>query len=138
MGCAAKNPEESDIRGATTASVSPVCDVTAAVDEPRAYRIQPGDQLDVSFYLSPELHQNLTVRPDGDISIPIAGNVHAQGLTPGQLESSLDHLYALVGRPILVGEFHPGQDEYQRARPGPRDQTVAVAVFRPARLHTAA
>ena len=76
-------------------AVSPACDVTAAVDEPRAYRIQPGDQLDVSFYLSPELHQNLTVRPDGDISIPMAGNVHAQGLTPGQLEKSLDQLYAL-------------------------------------------
>ncbi len=59
------------------------------------YRIQPGDQLDVSFYLSPELHQDLTVRPDGDISIPVAGNVHAQGLTPGQLEKSLDALYAM-------------------------------------------
>jgi len=79
----------------STAAVSPACDVTAAVDEPRAYRIQPGDQLDASFYLSPELHQNLTVRPDGDISIPIAGNVHAQGLTPEQLERSLDQLYAL-------------------------------------------
>ncbi len=95
MGCAAKSPEESDIRGASTAAVSPACDVTAAIDEPRAYRIQPNDQLDVSFYLSPELHQNLTVRPDGDISIPIAGNVHAQGLTPGQLEKSLDQLYAM-------------------------------------------
>jgi protein involved in polysaccharide export with SLBB domain len=95
MGCAAKSTEESDIRGASTASASPVCDVTAAIDEPRAYRIQPNDQLDVSFYLSPELHQNLTVRPDGDISIPIAGNVHAQGLTPGQLEKSLDQLYSL-------------------------------------------
>lgn len=95
MGCSANNPEESDIRGPAAAAASPVCDVTAAVDEPRAYRIQPNDQLDVSFYLSPELHQNLTVRPDGDISIPIAGNVHAQGLTPGQLEKSLDQLYSL-------------------------------------------
>ena len=83
------------MKGTSTAAVSPVCDVTAAIDEPRAYRIQPNDQLDVSFYLSPELHQNLTVRPDGDISIPIAGNVHAQGLTPGQLEKSLDQLYSL-------------------------------------------
>src|ERR1700735_4888328 len=90
MGCAAKNSEDSDIKGASTVAASPVCDVTAAVDEPRAYRIQPGDQLDVSFYLSPELHLNITVRADGDISIPIAGNVHARGLTPGQLESSLD------------------------------------------------
>ena len=95
MGCAANNPEESDVKGTLTAAASPVCDVAATIDEPRVYRIQPGDQIDVSFYLSPELHQNLTVRPDGDISIPIAGNVHAQGLTPEQLERSLDQLYAL-------------------------------------------
>ena len=95
IGCAAKSPEESDSRGTSAVAASPVCDVAAAVDEPRAYRIQPGDQLDLSFYLSPELHQNLTVRPDGDISIPIAGNVHAQGLTPVELEKSLDRLYAL-------------------------------------------
>lgn len=95
MGCAAKNPEESDVKGTATAATSPVCDVASSNDEPRAYRIQPGDQLDVSFYLSPELHQNLTVRPDGDISIPVAGNVRAQGLTPVQLEKSLDQLYAL-------------------------------------------
>jgi protein involved in polysaccharide export with SLBB domain len=85
MGCAATNPEEADIKGTPTAGVMPACDIVAAADEPRMYRIQPGDQLDVSFYLSPELHQDLTVRPDGDISIPVAGNVHAQGLTPGQL-----------------------------------------------------
>jgi polysaccharide biosynthesis/export protein len=93
MGCAATNPEEADIKGTPTAGVMPACDIVAASDEPRMYRIQPGDQLDVSFYLSPELHQDLTVRPDGDISIPVAGNVHAQGLTPGQLEKSLDALY---------------------------------------------
>jgi len=94
MGCAAKNAEESDVRGATTAAVSPACDIAAAADEPRAYRIQPNDQLDISFYLSPELHQNLTVRPDGDIALPIAGSIHAQGLTPGELEKSIDQLYS--------------------------------------------
>jgi hypothetical protein len=44
----------------------------------------------------------------------------------------------LLPQGIVIGEFHPGQDEYQRAQPGPRGRTVAVAVFRPARLHTAA
>jgi protein involved in polysaccharide export with SLBB domain len=95
MGCAAKNPEESDLRGASAVAASPACNIVAAADQPRTYRIQPGDQIDVSFYLSPELHQVLTVRPDGDISMPVAGNVHAQGLTPEELEKSLDRLYAL-------------------------------------------
>jgi protein involved in polysaccharide export with SLBB domain len=95
IGCAAKNREESDVRGASTVAGSPACDIVATTGESRMYRIQPGDLLDISFYLSPELHQDLTVRPDGDISIPVAGNVHAQGLTPGQLEKSLDTLYSM-------------------------------------------
>jgi hypothetical protein len=44
----------------------------------------------------------------------------------------------LLPQGIVIGEFHPGQDEYQRAQPGVGGRTVAVAVFRPARLHTAA
>ena len=94
MGCAAKTPEESDIRGASTVGAAAACDVVAAADEPRLYRIEPRDQLDISFYLSPELHQVLTVQSDGDISMPVAGNVHAQGLTPEELEKSLDRLYS--------------------------------------------
>jgi protein involved in polysaccharide export with SLBB domain len=95
IGCSAQNPEEADVKGASNAAVLPGCDFASADEQFKSYRIQPGDQLDVSFYLSPELHQDLTVRPDGDISIPVAGNVHAQGLTPGQLEKSLDTLYSM-------------------------------------------
>jgi protein involved in polysaccharide export with SLBB domain len=94
MGCAANSPDGADVRGVTNAAVLPACDFAAADDGPRLYRIQPNDQLDVSFYLSPELHQALTVRPDGNISMPIAGNVRAEGLTPGELEKSIDQLYS--------------------------------------------
>ena len=90
MGCAANSPDGADVRGVTSAAVLPACDFAAADDGPRLYRIQPNDQLDVSFYLSPELHQALTVRPDGNISMPIAGNVRAEGLTPGELEADAD------------------------------------------------
>jgi protein involved in polysaccharide export with SLBB domain len=95
MGCSATNPEASDVRGAPTAAALPRCDFAlAADDQSKSYRIQPNDQIDVSFYLSPELHQALTVRPDGDISMPIAGDVRAQGLTPEELEKSIDQLYS--------------------------------------------
>jgi len=93
MGCSAKNPDESDIKGVSTAAVAPGCQFTSVDDQFRTYRIQPGDQLDISFYLSPEFDQDLTVRPDGDISMPVIGNLHAQGLTPGQLEKNLNQLY---------------------------------------------
>jgi protein involved in polysaccharide export with SLBB domain len=93
-GCSATSPEGSDVKGLSTANVSQACEFTSLDDQFRTYRIQPGDQLDVSFYLSPEFNQALTVRPDGNISMPVAGSVHAQGLTPGQLEKKLDQLYS--------------------------------------------
>jgi polysaccharide export outer membrane protein len=94
MGCSAKNPDESDVKGVSTAAASPGCEFASADDQFRLYRIQPGDQLDISFYLSPEFDQDLTVRPDGNISMPVVGNVRVQGQTPGQLEKSLDQRYS--------------------------------------------
>lgn len=94
FGCSAKNAEDGDIKGASTAPVSPACRFASADDQFRSYRIQPGDQLDISFYLSPEFDQDLTVRPDGNISMPVVGSIHAQGQTPAQLEKDLDFLYS--------------------------------------------
>ena len=94
MGCSGKNPEELDIKGVSSAAVLPGCELGSADSHSQSYRIAPGDQLDISFYLSPEFNHVLTVRPDGAISMPVVGNVRAQGLTPGELEKSLDQLYS--------------------------------------------
>ncbi len=94
FGCSAKDPEATDIKGVSMAPVSPACQFTSVDDQFRSYRIQPGDQLDISFYMSPEFDQDLTVRPDGDISMPVVGNIHVQGLTPVGLEKNLNQLYS--------------------------------------------
>ena len=36
-----------------------------------AYVLQPGDNLDIKFYYNPELNENVTIRPDGKISLQI-------------------------------------------------------------------
>jgi len=75
-------------------AVTPGCEFASADDQLRMYRIEPADQLRISFYLSPEFNQVLTVRPDGNISMPVVGNVRVQGLTPKDLEKTLDQLYS--------------------------------------------
>jgi protein involved in polysaccharide export with SLBB domain len=57
------------------------------------YIIQPGDDLDVSFYLSPEFNQDVIVRPDGKVSMKLIGVVQASGLTPSQFAENLDKDY---------------------------------------------
>ena len=55
---------------------------TAAGD---AYRIQPGDQLQIDVWHEDELRRELIVRPDGGISFPLVGDLMAKGHTPVEL-----------------------------------------------------
>jgi polysaccharide biosynthesis/export protein PslD len=58
------------------------------------YRIQPGDEMDVKFFFNPELNESVTVRPDGRISLQLANELPAAGLTPVELSQELKRSYA--------------------------------------------
>ncbi len=58
------------------------------------YRIQVGDQLDIKFFYNSELNDQVTVRPDGRISLQLVREVMAAGLTPAQLNQLLVEKYA--------------------------------------------
>lgn len=60
------------------------------------YRIGPDDILAISFPLSPEMNQKVTVQPDGFISLQSAGNIHVQGLTVPELIEAIKKAYANV------------------------------------------
>ncbi len=99
--CATDQPERGDFPGAerTSAALSPEqCDANARIQAAEAdnvtYRIQPGDQLDISFYLNPEFNDEVSVRPDGKITLRLVGSVQAAGLTPDQLAQELDKGYS--------------------------------------------
>ena len=59
----------------------------------KEYRIQPGDQLDIKLFYNPELNEQLTVRPDGRITLQLVNDVMAGGLTPAQLTTVLTKAY---------------------------------------------
>ena len=50
------------------------------------YRIGKEDVLEVVVWHEPELTRVVPVRPDGRISLPLAGEVEAAGRTPSELE----------------------------------------------------
>lgn len=56
------------------------------VAESGAYRLGPEDVIEVFVWKEPELSTTVTVRPDGRIAIPLAGEVTAAGQTPKELE----------------------------------------------------
>ncbi len=57
--------------------------------EPEEYRIGREDVLEVVVYHEPELSRVVPVRPDGRISLPLAGEVDAAGKTPAELQQGL-------------------------------------------------
>lgn len=62
-------------------------------DEP-AYRLYPGDVLDVVAPSAPELSRTVTVQPDGRISVPLIGGVMAADRSVPQLEAELTDAYS--------------------------------------------
>jgi polysaccharide biosynthesis/export protein len=52
---------------------------------PDSYAIGPEDVLGVVFWREPDLSGDVTVRPDGRISLPVIGEMEAAGLTPDVL-----------------------------------------------------
>jgi len=49
------------------------------------YKIGPEDVLEVIVWRNTDLTKEVTVRPDGKVSLPLIGDVMALGLTPAQL-----------------------------------------------------
>jgi protein involved in polysaccharide export with SLBB domain len=66
----------------------------AAAAPGEEYRIQPGDLLDIKFFYSPELNEQLPVRPDGRIALQLAQEVEAAGRTPAELTAALMERYS--------------------------------------------
>ena len=57
--------------------------------DPGEYRIGREDVLEVVVWHEPELSRVVPVRPDGKISLPLAGEVEAAGKTPAELQAGL-------------------------------------------------
>ena len=54
------------------------------------YLIQPNDLLRIFVYGEPDLSSQALVRPDGQISVPLAQDIQAAGLNPGQLRLKIE------------------------------------------------
>jgi polysaccharide export outer membrane protein len=53
------------------------------------YKLVPGDKLRIEVYRDAQLSQSLQVRPDGKITMPLIGDVTAEGKTSTELRDAL-------------------------------------------------
>lgn len=76
-----------------------------ATERPAAapYRIGPGDTLRVFVWGNPGLSDEVPVRPDGRISVPLLEDVEAAGKTPTELAREIEgNLSAFVADPLVT------------------------------------
>jgi polysaccharide biosynthesis/export protein len=102
------------------------------------YVIQRQDVLLISFPLSPELNQTVTVQPDGYIGLESAGCVHIQGLTVPKAVKAIKQAYVgILNHPIVNVDLQDFQKPFftvtgQVGKPGQyelrSDITVAEAI----------
>ena len=81
----------------------------AATTPETEYLLQRGDVIQVRLFYNPDLNELLPIRPDGNISLSLVGEVEAAGLTPGELSQRLRDRYAMsLKEPetvVIVKEF---------------------------------
>ena len=67
------------------------------------YRLMPGDKLRIEVYKDDHLSQSLQIRPDGKITLPLAGDLPAAGRTSMELRDSISAaLKDYIANPVVT------------------------------------
>ncbi len=108
----AKLVTDKDAKEATPAATEPKAETAAKAEpEPKVeYVVGEGDVLHIDVWQEPEVSQNVTVRPDGNISLPLINEMKVGGMTPLQIQGLVaDKLKGFVNQPkvtVTVTEVH--------------------------------
>ncbi|MDP8223665.1 MAG: polysaccharide biosynthesis/export family protein [Candidatus Lernaella stagnicola] len=86
----------------------------SATVDPNAFVIGPGDVIDVNVWKNAELSRVVPVRPDGNITLPLMGDVRAAGLTVPDLKAILtkrvrDFMKTPPEVTVIIAEVHSYQ-----------------------------
>ena len=66
------------------------------------YKIGAEDVIEVGVWKEPDLSRTVVVRPDGKISLPLIGDVQAEGLTPKELSDNIQNRFkAFLSNPVV-------------------------------------
>ena len=117
-----------------TTKATPAAPAAPAV-VPAEYIIGSDDVLKVDFFRDKELSADVTVRPDGKISLPLINEIQAAGLTPAQLRDRIvDAAKNFVEDPVLTVEVKTINSRKvfitgEVRKPGPYSLTGTLSVL---------
>jgi polysaccharide biosynthesis/export protein len=89
--------------GADPQSAAGVASSAATKPHDASYVIGSSDVLAITVWKEPEISRSIPVRPDGRISLPLAGEIQAAGRTPVQLEQDIAaRLQTYISKPDVT------------------------------------
>jgi polysaccharide export outer membrane protein len=95
---ASSAPQSADAR--TASAPAPVGTTGAATTD---YRLIAGDKLRIEVYKDAQLSQALQIRPDGKVTLPLAGDVMAAGRTSLELRDAISEaLKEYIANPVVT------------------------------------
>jgi protein involved in polysaccharide export with SLBB domain len=110
----------------TAATASQDADRPALQHRNTRYRLCASDVLALTFPLTPEFDQTVSVQPDGFITLAGAGDVHVEGLTTQETIPAIQAAYAkILHDPIVTIELKDFNKPYF---------TVSGQVFKPGKF----
>ncbi len=78
-------------------------DVSQASAVETAYKVNPGDILEINVWKEEGMVQEVLVRPDGGISFPLVGDLIVQNLTLSQIEKAVtEKLAQYLSDPVVT------------------------------------
>jgi polysaccharide export outer membrane protein len=95
------------------------------------YTIHPSDSMEITFSLTPEFNQTVTVQPDGYITLRDAGDISAAGKTLPELTAAIKSAYSkILHDPIVSIDLKDFEKPYfivggQVGKPGKFDWRVS-------------
>lgn len=132
------NPQTTAAQSKAAAAAAAARGLAEGVQAPAGYTIGADDLLTIRFWGDTQLSVDVVVRPDGKISVPLLNDVQAAGLTPEQLNQSLEKAASkYIAEPdatVIVREIRSRKVYVigQVGKPGPvplnSDMTVVQAL----------
>jgi len=84
-------------------SSAPTADPAVLAQSLNGYRVGAEDELAIAVWHEPELSQNVTVRPDGMITLPLLNDIKVIGLTTEEMQVMLtEKLKSVVNDPQVT------------------------------------
>ena len=93
-GLGQEKPKVQEPKSANVTADLPAADTPAAPVDPKTYKIGPEDVISIMVWREKDVSGMFVVRPDGRITLPLAGEITVNDQTPEQVQAKVVELYS--------------------------------------------